>query len=226
MHGHPLVAVIELGEQLGVAHNDETHTPQCGVATLGGTGKGVLDVGEQPRAALAAAPDGHTVAAGLLNHGERIIGTPDVAVAEHGDVKCLLELGDAGPIGMPAIIFGGGARVQGDSRTPLLLRETSGFKEGLVLVVDADANLGGDGDARRFAHPNYAADEFGEQIGFPRQGGASPATGDFGHRATEIQVHMVGHVLVHHDLRGLFDNGGIHSIQLQRADILAGSEAA
>lgn len=73
--------------------------------------KSVLDIGEQPRTALAAASDGYAIAAGLTHHFKRVFGSPNIAIAEHRNIKVFLELSDAGPIGVAAVIFGGGAGV-------------------------------------------------------------------------------------------------------------------
>ena len=67
-----------------------------------------------------------------------------------------LELADAGPVGMTAIVFGGGTGMQGYGLAALLLRDVSGFEEGLMVMVDADADLRGDGDARRLAYGDHA----------------------------------------------------------------------
>ena len=96
------------------------------------------------------------VAAGLAHHFERILGTPDIAIAEYRNVEVFLELADAGPVGMTAIVFGGGTGMQGYGLAALLLRDVSGFEEGLMVMVDADADLRGDGDARRLAYGDHA----------------------------------------------------------------------
>ena len=58
--------------------------------------------------------------------------------------------------GMTAIVFGGGTGMQGYGLAALLLRDVSGFEEGLMVMVDADADLRGDGDARRLAYGDHA----------------------------------------------------------------------
>ena len=47
----------------------------------------VGQVAEQPRPPQAAAADDHAVAAGLAHHAQRVVGLPDVAVAEDRDVR-------------------------------------------------------------------------------------------------------------------------------------------
>lgn len=51
---------------------------------------------------------------------------------------------------------GGGTGMQGYGLAALLLRDVSGFEEGLMVMVDADADLRGDGDARRLAYGDHA----------------------------------------------------------------------
>ena len=154
--GHHLIALIKLGKQLGMTVNHAADLAQIRVEPFGIALEGVFDVGEQPRPALASAADGHTVAAGLAHHFERILGTPDIAIAEYRNVEVFLELADAGPVGMTAILFGGGTGMQGYGLAALLLRDVSGFEEGLMVMVDADADLRGDGDARRLAYGDHA----------------------------------------------------------------------
>ena len=136
--------------------NHAADLAQIRVEPFGIALEGVFDVGEQPRPTLASAADGHTVAAGLAHHFERILGTPDIAIAEYRNVEVFLELADAGPVGMTAIVFGGGTGMQGYGLAALLLRDVSGFEEGLMVMVDADADLRGDGDARRLAYGDHA----------------------------------------------------------------------
>ena len=42
---------------------------------------------------------------------------------------------------MTAIVFGGGTGMQGYGLAALLLRDVSGFEEGLMVMVDADADF-------------------------------------------------------------------------------------
>ena len=71
----------------------------------------------------------------------------------------------------------------------------------------------------RLSHPNRL-------VRVTHQAGAVPAVGHLGHRAAEVEVDMVGHVLVDDDFRGLLHNRGIDAVQLQRANLLAGCETA
>ena len=226
MHRHAFVAVVELGEQPGVTQDHRAHVAERRVDPLRAAGERVLDVGEQPGPALASAPHGHAGAAGLAHHVEGVVRAPDVAVAEHGNIQRRDELADAAPVGVPAVVLGGGPGVQGDGRAALLLGDMAGFEEGLMVVVDADADLRGDRDISRRAHRDDPLQQFAEQVGLPRQRRSAAATGDLGHRAAEVQVHVIGHMLVDDDPRGLFHDGRVHPVQLQGADLLARSEMA
>ena len=63
-----------------------------------------MQVAEQPRAALAAAADDDAVHAGLADHPDRVLGGPDVAVAEDRDVRQrLAQPGNGGPVGLAGI---------------------------------------------------------------------------------------------------------------------------
>ena len=99
---------------VGVAAHDGGDLAQDGHDALGAAGEGGLQVGEEPRAAEAAAADDDAVATGFAHHAQRVVGFPDVAVAEHGNVEGLLERGDGLPVGLAGVALGGGAGVQGD----------------------------------------------------------------------------------------------------------------
>ena len=93
-----------------------------------------------------------------------------------------------------------------------------------MLVVDANTNLRRNGHIGRVADLDYALDDLAEQIHLPRQRRTSATSGHFGYGASEIQVDVVSHVFVYDDFRSLFHDCWIHAIQLQRANLLAGSE--
>ena len=95
-----------------------------------------------------------------------------------------------------------------------------------MVVINADSDLCGYGDAGRLAHGNHTLNEFSKDVSFPGQGRTTTAASDFGHRAAEVQIHMVGHVFIDHDFRGLFGDGGIHTVELQRTNLLATGKMA
>src|SRR5690606_27882699 len=74
------LVLVELHEQLGVPTQHPGDLAQVGHDAHVGAGEGGRQVGEEPGAAQAAASDDHPVAAGVLDHGHRVVGRPDVAV--------------------------------------------------------------------------------------------------------------------------------------------------
>ena len=117
--------------------------------------EGGHQVREQPRPPQTAAPHDDPVAAGLPHHPQRVLGRPDVAVAEHRDLRdVLLQPGDGVPVGGAAVVLGGGAAVQRDRGDALLDGDTAGVEVGDVVVVDALAHLHRDRQvARRRSRP-------------------------------------------------------------------------
>ena len=120
-----LLAVEELDEQLGVPAERRRDLPErrvrlgarrlLGVDLARARAERRREVAEQPRAPEAAAADDDAVAAGLVDHADRVGRRPDVAVAEHrraGDR--LFELGDRGPVGVARVELGRRAGVQRD----------------------------------------------------------------------------------------------------------------
>ena len=111
------------------------------------------NVAENPGAPLGTAPDTDAVAAGALQHGQGIGSLEDVAVTKDGDVEQVLEACDLVPVGLTRIVLVLGARVQGERGSAELLRTQGGVRRGLVLGVDADADLDGHGDLAPRALP-------------------------------------------------------------------------
>ena len=112
VHSHPLVTIVELGEQLGMAHDDAPHLAEGGVDTHVAAGEGVAYIAEEPWPPLAPATDRHSGTPGFVHHRDASSAPPDVAVAEHRYVERAHELTDPAPIRMTAIVFGSGAGMQ------------------------------------------------------------------------------------------------------------------
>src|SRR5699024_145798 len=99
--------------------------------------------------AQAATSDDHAVATGVLHHRRGVRGLEDVTVAQYrhpGAVHVLHQAGDLVPVGGAGVALGGGTPVAGDGGRALGSGDASGIEVGVVLVVDADAELHGDRD--------------------------------------------------------------------------------
>jgi hypothetical protein len=220
--GAQLLAVV-LGEQLGVPAQRRGHRPQRRAAPLRPAGERRGQVGEQPRAAEAAAADDDAVAAGLLHHRERILGGPDVPVAQHRHLgHDLPQPGDRRPVGGAGVELDRGPGVQGDRGGALPLGGPAGLEVGQVVVVDALAHLHGDRDAGRRGGPHRGTDDRGEQVQLPRQRGAAALAGDLGDRAAEVEVDVVGAVLVDEHPHRRADRDRVDAVQLHAARGLVG----
>src|SRR5690606_11837500 len=111
-HALALVAVEVLDHELAVPVDRGRDLAQPGTHALRTARERGREIGEEPGAALAAAPDDDAVAARLAHHAHGVLGGPDVAVAEHGHARDgLLEAGDRGPVGGARVVLGGRARV-------------------------------------------------------------------------------------------------------------------
>ena len=142
----------------------------------------------------------------MRDHAQRVVGLPDVAVAEHRHVERLLERGDRVPVGRAGVALRGGARVQGDRGDAGVLGDQAGLDVGQVVVVDALAHLDRDRDAGRRGRLDRRRDDAAEQPPPPRQRRAAALAGDLGHRAAEVEVDVVGQVLLDdHPHRGRGD---------------------
>ncbi len=104
----------ELHQQPGMAPHHGGHLSEQWKRWCGTVGEGGGELAEQPGSAKASAPDDDAGAAGLLHHCKGVGGLPDVAVAEHGNVDVLDELGDRVPVSRPGVVLRGGASVQPD----------------------------------------------------------------------------------------------------------------
>ena len=94
-------------------------TINSGDFSLGGlivsAGRRVLcDLAEDPRIRSGRSPDHHGVATGLRDHRARIFRRADVAVADDGNLDCVLNGSDPFPPRIAAISLFAGTRVQRD----------------------------------------------------------------------------------------------------------------
>ena len=108
MHGHLLIAIrIRSTVPHGVQPHG-THLLTWGQHVCVASER-ILDIGEQPWPALAAAANRNAGATGFGNHGKRIVRT-QIAVAEHWNVKRFDQRQSGSS--RNAVIFGGGTRVR------------------------------------------------------------------------------------------------------------------
>jgi hypothetical protein len=194
-----------LAQQLGVpAHHrrDVAQARQCGDLRAGERRR---QVAEQPGAPEAAPTDDDTGTTGLLDHRERVVRLPDVAVAEHRDVDVLDQPGDGAPVGPAGVVLDRGAPVQGDCGTPCLLRDPAGLQVGEVVVVDALAGLHRDRDPVWLGRLDRTGEDLAQQPALPGQRCAAALAGHLRDRAAEVQVDVVDAVVTGEDLDRLAD---------------------
>ena len=182
------------------------------------------DVGEQPRPPEAAAADDHPVAAGPRDHGHGVLGGEDVAVAEHGHLggQGVAQPGDRVPVGARRVQLGRGAPVQRHPGGALVDGDPAGVEVGEVVLVDALAHLHRDRDAGGLGGADHGADDGGEQLGLPGQGRSPAAPGDLGDRAAEVEVDVLGAVVLEQHLDRAGGGGGVGGVQLDALDRLVG----
>ena len=171
--------------------------------------------------ALAAAADDDAVHAGLADHPDGVLGGPDVAVAEHRNVRQrLAQPGDGGPVGLAGVELRGGAAVEGDGGDAGIAGDPAGVEVGQVVLVDALAHLDGQRDVALGGFLDRGLDDGGEQVDLPRQRRSAAAPGDLGHGAAEVEVDVVRAVLLDEHPDGLADGHGVHAVELDGADFL------
>src|SRR5207237_772798 len=96
---------------------------------------------EDPRVRRGGATDHDGVASGLRDHGCRVLGSADVAVADHGNLDCLLHRGDPLPTCVAAVSLLASARVQSDCLQSAIFRELSEFDADDLIIVPTEAEL-------------------------------------------------------------------------------------
>ncbi len=177
-------------------------------------------VGEQPGPPQAAAADHDAVAAGPAHHPQRVVGRPDVAVAQHRDLgDGVLEAGDGLPVGGPAVVLRRRTTMQGDGGDALLHRDPPGVQEGQMIVVDALAHLHRHRPAARVVH--RLVQDGPQQRSLVRQRGAAALAGHLRDGAAEVEVDVVGEVLVGDHAHRLADGHRVDAVELDGARLLA-----
>ena len=221
---HALPLALPLGQPGGVVAHHLGDDAERRRGLHGPAGEGVGEVAEQPRAAEAATADHDAVASGLGHHRQRVVGLPDVSVAQHrdgGDVG--LQRGDRLPPGRAAVELLGRAGVQRDGGRALLLGDLACAEIGEQLVVHAHAELHRDRHGAR-GRDRRAHD--GAQEGLTdREGRAASLAGDLRDRAAEVHVDVVDAVLVDEEPHRLAERAGVSAVELHRPGGLGAVEA-
>ena len=104
--------------------------------------EGLDQIAEQPRPAEAATTDDDAVATGLAHHRNCVGRLPDVAVAEHWDLRNGgLQLPDRVPIGRSGIVLLGGSGMQRDGYHALVDGDAARLDVGQQRIEEAFAEL-------------------------------------------------------------------------------------
>ena len=88
-----------------------------------------------------------------------------------------------------------------------------------MLVVDALAHLHSDRQIASCLHGRV--NNRLEEISLPRQRSAATLASDFGNRATEVEVNMVGFVLVNQQFDCFRNSDRINTVKLHTSDVFA-----
>ena len=96
----------------------------------------------------------------------------------------------------------------------LLFRDTTGIKVSVVRVVDADAELDRHRDRGSLSGAHCCGDDLAKKLSFVGQGRSTAATGHLGYRAAEVQIDVIGQVLLDDHLRGAVGGCRIHGVEL------------
>ena len=183
----------------------------------------VGQVAEQPGTPQAAAAHHHPVAAGDPHHAQRILCFPDVAVSQDRNrADRRLQRRDRLPTRFSGVQLRGGARVERDGDTALVLGDAAGFEVGLVLVAHSDAEL--DGHRDRAGVDHRCANDPTQQPGLERDRRPTAPPRHLGHRASEVEVDVVDAVLADQPGHGLTHVAGVDAVELKAAGPLVGSE--
>ena len=104
--------------------------------------------------------------------------------------------------------------MQRDGCDARVLGDPSGVEVGEVVGVDALAHLHRQRDVA--CRARRARDDVAEQLELPRQCRAAALARDLGHGASEVQIDVIGAILVDEHADGALDGRRIHAVQLDR----------
>ena len=123
---------------------------------------------------------------------------------------------------MAVIELGGGARVKGDARAPLVLRNPAGIEEVEVFIIDSHPELDRHRDLA--GRLDRSPDDRLQQPRFRRNGGAAAFTGHLADRTPEVEIEVVDAAFIHETAYRLADIERIDAVKLEAARALGGAE--
>ena len=217
---HPAIA-LEGGQQFRMANDHGADLTERGPYTLRLSSEGSCQVAEKPRPAEAAASNDHPVTPCLGHHLQRIFGLPEVTVAQHGNVHCLFELCDAGPISSAGVGLLHSSSVQRDCGCSFLLSDKPCVKEGLVGLVNADPSFDRDGNPELICCPHGGANDGAQPVAFVGQNPSSTLACDLGDGTAEIEVDMMNAMGCDQEFCRMRHGLWVHAVELHRTDGLA-----
>ena len=190
-HGHELALLLHHLLHLSA----EGVHPGLQVGLLGGGQP--LDGGvhplKQPRVAQRRPGDHHAVAAGLLHHGQSVLGGVDVAVAQHGNLHGLLHPADDVQINARGVHLLPGAGVDGHQHGARLLAGFGALHGRHMVGVPALAHFHGHGPGGVGHHLLH---DLAAGIGVQHQLAASAPGDDLRGRAAHVDVQKIKIVLL------------------------------
>ena len=214
----PLALVA--GQQFGVPQDHPADLAERRPQPQFLAAEGRSEVAEQPGPPEAAPADHDARAAGLVHHLQGVLCLPDVAVAEHRDVDLVDQFFDACPVGLSGVGLLDGAAVQRDRGGALLLSDAPSVEEGLVVLVDADARLDGDGHAVFVGGADRLTHDRAEPVPLVRQHPAAALAGHLGDGAAEVEVDVVDGEVADQDPGRVGHHVRVDPVQLHRAGLL------
>ena len=170
---------------------------------------------EQPRTSQAPAPHHDTVGPGDLDHAHCVARGPDIAIAQHRNAqRCEfgLQARDRQPVSLPAIHLRGRATVQSHPGHTFFCCRAAGIEIGEMRIVDTHAHLDRHRPAARGTHST--GHDAAKEVALPRQRAAAALARHLGHRAAEVEVNVIGEVLVGDHPHGPLHHHRVDAVEL------------
>ena len=153
----------------------------------------------------------------MFHHAAGIIGTEDIAIAQHWHAsicQMFFEARDFVPSCFARVALSSGAAVQGNGGGTGLDSDAPGVEMRMVLVVNAHAHLYRDRDIGALCGLDRGGDDIAKEASLIRQRGTAAAAGHLGNRATKVHIDVVRQVFVDDHLCGFIRIFRIHRIDL------------